>query len=168
MPLPIEIWRPVADFPDYAVSNLGRVRRVSLGRGTNAIGGILKQGVSEKGYLRVYLSRYSKKHTIAVHRLVAKEFIPNPLNLPQVNHVDTNKQNCRVDNLEWADQVRNMQHASAHSLIHGDGVYFYPQIGKFRATYCPQPRNRVVLGDFILEQDAINARNAAIKSMEVA
>ena len=120
----MEIWKPIIDFPDYAVSSLGRIKRVKVGRGTNAKNGILKRGVSKKGYFRVYLSKNSKQYTKAVHRLVAQAFVPNPRNLPQVNHLDTNKKNCKVSNLEWSDQDVNMLHASLHRL-HGDGVYIF-------------------------------------------
>ena len=63
-----------------------------------------------KGYLQVGLSNKGDK-TFRVHRLVALTFIPNPYNLPQVNHKDGNKKNNCVDNLEWISNYDNMQHA---------------------------------------------------------
>ena len=59
------------------------------------------------GYLKVGLSKDNKKKKVSIHRLVAEAFIDNPLGLPQVNHKDENKQNNRVDNLEWCDAKYN-------------------------------------------------------------
>jgi hypothetical protein len=161
-----EQWRPIVDFPDYEVSDLGKIRRITFGRGTNAPHGILKFGVSPKGYLRVYFSKDCKKYTKSVHRIVAEAFIPNPLHLPQVNHIDTNKSNCAVSNLEWRSGLGNMQHAATKERF-GKGVYYYPKIGKYRATYNPTSRNRVVIGDFLTEEEALIARKAAIDSLNM-
>ena len=160
-----EEWRPVVGFEGlYEVSNLGRVKRIMAGRGTNAKDGILKPNTSKKGYLRVFLSRNSKKYTKALHILVAKAWLPNPKGLPQVNHVDTIKANCRASNLEWASQVGNMQHAARNGLL-GQGVYFYNAIGKWRATYNPKSRQRVVIGDFMNKEEALIARAAAVSTL---
>lgn len=67
----------------------------------------LKPGSDKDGYLQVSLSKNGKTKTFKVHRLVAQAFIPNPNNLPQVNHKDENKQNNCVDNLEWCDAKYN-------------------------------------------------------------
>lgn len=160
-----EQWKTISEFPDYEASTLGRIKRVTKGRGTNSIGGILKPGVSKKGYLRVYLCKNGKSYTKSLHVLVAKVFIPNHLNLPQVNHMDTNKENCTVGNLEWRSGLGNMQHAAVKSRF-GEGVYYYPKIGKYRATYCPKSRKRVVLGDFLTMEEALIARKAAMDALK--
>lgn len=161
-----EQWKIIVEFPDYEVSDLGRIRRVTRGRGTNAVDGILKFGISHKGYLRVYLSKLSKKYTKSVHRIVAETFIPNPFGLPQVNHINTDKSNCSVDNLEWRSGLGNMQHAASKNRF-GEGVYYYPRIGRYRATYNPTSRKRVVLGDFLTREEALIARKAAIDSLKM-
>ena len=63
------------------------------------------------GYLEIWLTIDGKQIRKLVHRLVAKEFIPNPLDKPEVNHIDGNKQNNRVDNLEWVTGSENKRHA---------------------------------------------------------
>lgn len=98
-----ETWKVIHLNTNYEVSNLGRVR--------NKKGLLLKPQKTEKGYLRVDLSKDGKTKHYKVHRLVASAFIPNKNNLPQINHKDENKQNNRVDNLEWCTHKENTQHA---------------------------------------------------------
>ena len=74
---------------------------------------ILKRG---QGYLRVYLAKNGKKHARLVHRLIAEAFIPNPDNLPQVNHKDGNSLNNAIANLEWCTPQQNSIHAFQNGL----------------------------------------------------
>ncbi|CAH9011326.1 putative NUMOD4 motif-containing HNH endonuclease [Vibrio phage 249E41-1] len=75
-------------------------------------GGVLKPQINKKGYLRFSLSLGGgKKETCFVHRMVAIVFIPNPLNLPEVNHINGDKKDNRVDNLEWVSAKKNKEHA---------------------------------------------------------
>lgn len=112
-----EIWKPVKDFEGlYEVSNLGRVRSldriVKTSRGSRHFHSyVLSPAVSNKGYLLVLLCKDGKQHTKRVHRLVAEAFLPNIYNFSQINHLDGNKQNNCVDNLEWCDNSRNQIHA---------------------------------------------------------
>lgn len=103
-----EIWKPIKGYEGlYEVSNLGRVKsiqRPSLYRGkyTRIIKErILKPNLKKEGYLDVHLRDRGRDHFFKIHRLVAIAFIPNPDNLPQINHIDENKLNNRVENLEW-------------------------------------------------------------------
>ena len=72
---------------------------------------IKKTKVDKYGYERVMLYKNQKKYCKQVHRLVAENFIPNPNNLPQVNHIDGNKLNNNVNNLEWVSSSENIKHA---------------------------------------------------------
>jgi hypothetical protein len=99
------------------VSDKGEVR--SLLRGEPYI---LKSNKDNKGYQRIRVTINRKKMSFKVHREVAKAFIPNPDNLPQVNHMDGNKSNNSVDNLEWCTNQQNVIHAVEIGLCGGDSV----------------------------------------------
>ena len=105
----MEEWADVPGYEGfYRVSTLGRVE--SLRHKRTSKPGILKGSVSTQGYVRVELWRDKHPKVISVHRLVAKTFIPNPDNLPQVNHIDGDKANNRVENLEWVTSKQNVNH----------------------------------------------------------
>lgn len=72
--------------------------------------------VNEKGYLSVEFIKDGKRKRFKVHRLVAMEFIPNPLNRTEINHIDGNKSNNSVENLEWSTRSDNLKHAYATGL----------------------------------------------------
>lgn len=79
-------------------------------------GRILKQQSDKKGYCRVRVTVKREQKSFKVHRLVASAFVPNPKGLPQVNHIDGNKQNNRADNLEWVSNMQNARHALESGL----------------------------------------------------
>lgn len=113
-----EIWKPIKGYEGYyEVSNLGRVRRLDrydygCGYARFYKGGILKSLCGSNGYLHVMLCRDGTRLTKSVHRLVATTFIPNPENLPQVNHKDEDKSNNTVTNLEWCSSKYNMNYGT--------------------------------------------------------
>ena len=109
-----EIWKPVIGYEGlYEVSSYGRVRsldRYVKGKGESywlRKGKVLSPEKNKDGYLLVSLCCNGKRYLRTVHRLIAQAFIPNPDNLPEVNHLDEDKTNNRVDNLEWCDRSYN-------------------------------------------------------------
>ena len=115
-----ELWKPISGLEDnYEVSNLGRVRRIKSGCGTQA-GRILHFLNHSNGYVIAPMSLNSKKYRRYVHRLVAEAFIPNPDNKPEVNHIDGNKRNNCVDNLEWVTRSENNTHMFRSGLVDMD------------------------------------------------
>lgn len=112
-----EIWKDVVGYEGtYEVSSFGRVkslaRTVFVNKHYQPIRErILAINMNTGKYSVVELSMFGKHKTTLVHRLVAAAFIPNPNNLATINHIDGNKQNNRVGNLEWMTQLDNVRHA---------------------------------------------------------
>lgn len=146
-----EVWRDVVGYEGlYQVSNIGRVKRLAHTREISPKG--YKQIVSYKEkiispcrtdrYIQLQLSKNGKKQPVLVHRLVAEAFIPNPNNLPCVNHKDENKHNNCADNLEWCTQKYNLNYGEGYKIHthlmrtrHGKAVDQYDKNGKFITTY---------------------------------
>lgn len=102
----MEIWKDIPNYNGYyKVSNFGRIRSF-YGKGR-----LLKPNVDEDGYFRVALSKEGKRKDYYCHRLVAMAFLPNADESRQINHIDGNKQNNNVDNLEWCTCRENIIHA---------------------------------------------------------
>lgn len=112
-----EIWKPVEDYENlYQVSNLGRVSNYRK---------VLKPFKNNSGYWVIDLNANRKRTKFLVHRLVAKAFIPNVSNYPIVNHIDGDKNNNTVENLEWCNNSMNILHARRTGL----NPYNYPTKG---------------------------------------
>lgn len=127
--LPGEEWRDIGIFKDvdytgiYQVSNLGRVKSLNRYRknkyGNLALiqGRVLKLQCPQYRYSVICLSLESRKVTSYVHQIVGQTFIPNPLNKPQINHINGIKTDNRVKNLEWANASENIQHSYDIGLV---------------------------------------------------
>lgn len=119
-----EIWKPIEENPVYLVSNYGRVRTIDHPvwcRVNNSYS--IRKGRfctptnnNSKRYWRVGVQINNRQKHLAIHRLVAKAFIPNPDNLPQINHIDGDKSNNKVSNLEWCNNGYNQAHAWKNNL----------------------------------------------------
>lgn len=114
-----ETWIPVQGFKGfYEVSNLGRIRytasAVSPWHPQISVGAIKRTRITKNGYVTIAMAGESP---ISVHRIVAKAFIPNPLGLPTVNHINGIKSDNRAENLEWASASDQMQHAYRLKLL---------------------------------------------------
>lgn len=112
-----EIWKDIPGYEGYyKISSHGRVLRLPRGKQwphRQTHNNIRHLRLEQNGYLRVNLSKENNVKWHGVHRLVALSFIPNPHNLPMINHRDENKQNNHVDNLEWCDAKYNANYGTA-------------------------------------------------------
>lgn len=116
-----EILKEITDFPGYYVSDKGTVYSNKSGELTP-----LAPGRTGKGYLKVMLCKGPKQYCKKIHRLVAEAFIPNPDNLPQVNHLDENKYNNSVENLEWSSLGDNVRYSLCKPVIDLTTKAIYP------------------------------------------
>ena len=119
----MEVWKDIEEFKGlYQVSNLGQIRSIDriteykTGAKRLTKGVVLSIGKNKLGYSQVGLSKNDKCYSRRVHRLVAQAFIPNPNRYKEINHIDGNKQNNNVDNLEWCNRKQNIRHAINNGL----------------------------------------------------
>lgn len=99
-----DFWKPIKDYPHLLISRTGRVWSTTYDKE-------LRPHITNRGYVRVSLSKDKTVKNGSVHRLVAEAFIPNPDNLPCVDHIDGNKLNNKVENLQWISTSNNMRKA---------------------------------------------------------
>lgn len=122
--LKTEIWKTIEDYPNYAVSDLGRVKRIVAGP-TRPAGKLLNRCIID-GYLCVTLYNLRGRKMLKVHRLVAFAFLPRPDNSKtQINHKDHNRLNPRPENLEWCTAKENRdwcQRAGRHPRGESHGL----------------------------------------------
>lgn len=126
----MEIWKKIEGFENYEISNLGIVKSLSRESkfGNSYIISkeiILKHWIDKKGYSYVTLRANNLSKSFLIHRLVGIHFIENTLNKPQINHIDGNKNNNNVENLEWSTAKENLKHAVDFGLNKKHGIYNY-------------------------------------------
>ena len=121
--------KEIKEFPGYFITEDGRVFSGRKKRNNKNNGGRyesyidvedlieLKPSIDKDGYKRVCLCRKKEEKFKPIHRLVAEAFIENPKNLPQINHIDEDKQTNNVNNLEWVTQQRNIEHSHAKFYV---------------------------------------------------
>lgn len=109
----IELWAPIKGYEGlYEVSNKGRIKSLAKNAGNSPRKKrIRKLKETRHGYLNVSLWKFGKSKHPLVHRLVAMAFLPNPCNYPEVNHLDGDRKNANVENLEWCTTSQNIKHA---------------------------------------------------------
>lgn len=118
----IEVWQDIEGYEGYyKVSNYGRVknaeRKVWNGRGYYTIKETVKSPSLNRGYLQIKLSKNNTDKMYLVHRLVADTFISNFSNFPCINHKDENKENNRVENLEWCTVEYNNRYNGRYDRV---------------------------------------------------
>lgn len=115
-----EQWKDIPGFEGlYQISDLGRVFSVRRGK-------LRKLNNTGRGYMQVMLSKEGRREYPLVHRLVAETFIPNPENKPHINHINGNKSDNRVENLEWCTMSENLCHR--HRVLNQPGCRSRPVV----------------------------------------
>jgi len=140
----------IADYPTYSVLRTGEVRDLRTGA--------LKLGHNDLGYRRINLHNRNGMAVRSIHRLVAQAFIPNPENLPEVDHIDRNKSNNAVENLRWVNDFTQAQNkgdqknsTTGYKNIHAEDNFFRVVIVRNGKMVC---RKR-----FAKLEDAIKCRD---------
>lgn len=143
-----ELWKDIPGYEGlYQVSNIGNVKSVDRHRPDKNGRYVFHQGKKltpqlNDGYMYVILSKDGKQYSCKVHRLVAMAFIPNPENLPYINHKDENKSNNCVDNLEWCSKSYNDRYGTTpertrlmNRLKNGKSIAMFDKHGAFIRIY---------------------------------
>lgn len=144
-----EEWGEIFGFPTYRVSNFGRVVNTVSGR-------ILKNTIGSENYLRIGLySETAKNKKKLVHRLVGEAFLENPENKPEINHIDGDKQNNVIFNLEWCTSSENQKHAYSTGLQ----ISTLQGVGHFAAKISSKDVRMIrILGAIGIKQKSIGKR----------
>ena len=110
-----EIWKKIKGFNNYKVSNFGRLISIKTNK-------ILKPTDNGRGYLRFsLLGDDNNNHTVYLHRIIAEAFIPNPDNKPCIDHINTNKQDNRIENIRWVTYKENTNNELTIERVRNSG-----------------------------------------------
>lgn len=137
-------WKVIKGFDDYKVNNLGQVFSIKRNK-------TLKP-YEKKGYYGVWLYKDNKRYFRLVHRLVASAFIPNPNNLPQINHKDENSKNNNVENLEWCTAKYNSNYGNHNEKIRQRMLQNNPFKGKHHSPETLEKLRLAKLGRHLSEE----------------
>lgn len=149
----IEIWKNIVNYEGlYQISNYGNVR--------NKKNLVMKTTLDGKGYYKINLCKSGIKKSFRIHKLLALYFIENPENKEEVNHIDGNKQNNDIKNLEWVTKYENRMHYEKIIRNVRRGVYFHKKNKTYIAQICYRLNKQKIqknLGSFINKEDAYQA-----------
>ena len=160
------MWKEAYDFNNYLCNENGEIYSLLRNK-------ILK-GRSLKGYKRVALMKDGKTIDVLVHRLIAQTFLPNPENKPYINHIDGDKTNNSVSNLEWCTQKENVQHAIETGLKDDRGTHSSrascneEKLKKIRSLISEGKRNEEIAKIIGVSKDVVRyiRRNRTYKEKE--
>ena len=156
----MEIWKDIPGYDgSYQISNRGRVSSIGGRNGKTVANRIMRQKLSN-GYPQVVL-RKNGRHTHYVHRLVAENFIANPASKREVNHIDGNKTNNDVSNLEWVTSSENQLHAYVSGLQgrgsrHGTAKLTEEQVHEIRARRKAGEGNRQIAETYDVSENLVS------------
>ena len=115
--------KPIAGYESiYEISDCGRVFRISAGQGCT-VGKEIIAAKNSEGYMVCSLCKNGKPKSYKIHRLVALAFLDNPQDYTEINHIDGNKKNNNISNLEWASSSMNNAHAHRIGLNGGSSAF---------------------------------------------
>jgi len=152
--LPNERWLPVANYEElYDVSNLGRIRRINHGEAATEWHTI-SQEIDSRGYLITRLYKNGIRFRVRVHKLVAESFLgccPEGL---EVNHIDGDKANSSIENLEYITHIENILHAVRSGLMIG-GRLLPDDVHEIRARLAAGEKQESIAADYCITRSAI-------------
>lgn len=132
-----EVWKKIDGFDNYYISNYGRISNFNYRNTGNRI--LLKPFITKTGYKQINLiDNNSNKVKKYIHRLVAEAFLPIPNNLSEINHIDEDKLNNKIDNLEWCNREYNINYGTRNERMarsNSKSISQYDQNGNWIATY---------------------------------
>jgi hypothetical protein len=157
----IEVWKAIKGYEDYEISNYGNVSSNKTYRRKETL--YMKVRDNGYGYLVVCLWKNNKRRNFYIHRLVANAFIDNPNSLPEVNHIDFNRHNNSVTNLEWVTRAENTNHSIGRgrhprSLVFSSTgeKYIYRRKDRYRvAVYGCREKQCATLDEAITLRDSL-------------
>lgn len=180
-----ELWKSINGYDGlYEVSNLGNIRSIDRtiiqknrwgndNMRCHKKGKLIKKQKHRCGYLSVGLAKQGKVKTFLVHRLVAEAFIPNPDNKETVNHINENKKDNRVENLEWATLPENIKYGTGIRRCHTNRDYSWFHAHSRELSPSAKPvlqlsQNGNLIKEWNCISNAAKALNTSIQNISAA